>query len=490
MGIGRKLAVPAANFAKGCLAAKAVYLNKTKGVPPIEKGKFDKIDAPVSDHFTMGFASRIVTPDDVATHAYYIAGYKSNNPAVGVLDDLTCSAVWIDDNSGRGAVVFVSADNVGMTNNDVNAVKAEMADFLRETGCRSVNIMATHDHAGIDTMGIWGPIPKKIQSGKDPKYMRILFDGIQACVREAYETRRDGQIYLGRKDAPEELQNDKRLPWVFSRAVTRLRFVPDDGGREIYFINFAAHSESLLGRNSLISADFPGEARRLVKAAADVDIIYFVGAIGGMITTHEVCEDNIESMRQCGRMLADTILAIDKDTEEKLEPVMNILRQEFYLSGDNPVLMLGGKLKLLDAQSYPTAKGVLKQSLKTEMTYISMGALQMALCPGEVFPELIYGGYLSAEESASGKGAEANPRPFIEIADDPNLLVFGLANDEIGYIIPPNDFLVNAELPYIEQTRDRLDRRHYEEVNSLGPDTAPGMAAVFEEMMRTVKAAK
>ncbi len=490
MGIGRKFGIAAANLGKGAIAASAARKGKKNPVPSIPRGVFDKIDKAVSDHFTVGFSSQVITPDDVATHTYYIAGYKSNNPAQGVLDDLTASAFWVDDNSGRGAVVFVSVDNVGLVGNDVKQLKAEMEDFLRKTGCRSINIMSTHDHAGIDTMGIWGPIPKKIRTGKDPKFQRLMYDGVKRAVREAYETRRDGQIFLGRKDAPECLQNDKRLPKVFSRAVTRLRFVPADGGREIYFINFASHSESLLGKNSLISADFPGYMRKTVNEGANADVIYFVGAIGGMITMHELVEDNIESTKMAGRILGETILSMEEQDEIKLEPKINLLKQEFYVQADNPVLMLGGKLKLLSAHSYPTGKGALKQSLKTEMTYIEFGGLNMLLYPGEAFPETVYGGYLRAEECATGKGPETNPLPLCEIAGDPNLLIFGLANDEIGYVIPPNDFMVNPELPYIEQVRDRLDRRHYEETNSVGAETAVIIADAFSGMMDVVKNGK
>lgn len=497
MGIGKKIAVQAVRLGRLGVAVQAQRQAKREYVPVLEKGEFDQISKAQSDVFTVGFASQIITPPDMATHTYYIAGYKSNNPAAGVLDDLTCSAMWIDDNSGRGGNVFVSVDCVGFVRADVQAMKAELADFMRQTGCRGVEILCTHNHAGIDTMGIWGPIALKNlvgkgklgerMDGKDPKFMRLVSGGIRTATAAAYANRKEGKLYLGRKDAPEELQNDKRLPFVFSRTVTRLRFVPNDGGRQLYCINFAAHSESLQGCNSLVSADFPGHMRKLVQERAGVDVMYFVGAIGGMITTHEMEKNNIASMKRCGKMLADTILSMEEANETCLEPKINILRQQFYLPADNPVLMLGGKLGLMNAKSYPTGKGALKQSLLTELSYIQLGELQMLLIPGEIFPELVYGGYLNERESASGLGAQANPRPMVTIANDPDLLIFGLANDEIGYIIPPNDFMLNPDLPYVEQVRDRLDRRHYEETNSIGPETASIIADVFEDMMRTVQ---
>jgi hypothetical protein len=47
--------------------------------------------------------------------------------------------------------------------------------------------------------------------------------------------------------------------------------------------------------------------------------------------------------------------------------------------------------------------------------------------------------------------------------------VIGLGNDEVGYIIPSYNFILSETLPYL----DEADGDHYEETNSLGPETAP-----------------
>ncbi|NLA76363.1 MAG: hypothetical protein GX851_00790, partial [Clostridiales bacterium] len=89
-----------------------------------------------------------------------------------------------------------------------------------------------------------------------------------------------------------------------------------------------------------------------------------------------------------------------------------------------------------------------------------------------------------------GKSPDINPVPLCEIAEDDKLLIFGLANDEVGYVLPPNDFMLNADIPYLDKCIDRLGRRHYEETNSLGPDTAEKIAEVFDGIMNTVKNTK
>ena len=80
------------------------------------------------------------------------------------------------------------------------------------------------------------------------------------------------------------MQEDIRTPIVYSKALTRFRFVPEDGSNEIWMLNFASHSESLQGCNHLVSADFPCYLREKIKKTVGADTLYTVGAIGGMIS--------------------------------------------------------------------------------------------------------------------------------------------------------------------------------------------------------------
>lgn len=63
------------------------------------------------------------------------------------------------------------------------------------------------------------------------------------------------------------------------------------------------------------------------------------------------------------------------------------------------------------------------------------------------------------------------------------LLIVGLANDEIGYIVPPSDFLLNEELPYLSRVVDYKGEDHYEETNSVGYHCADAIALAFREAL-------
>ena len=463
-------------------------LKKNPAVPLAEPA-YDKLTKEPAESFITGFGKASILPVDWATKKYYVAGYSENNPAVGVLDEPHVHALWVDDRSGRGGVLFISCDCVGILNKDINGFRKAVLDSLNGVACRSVNIFCTHNHAGIDTMGIWGALPL---SGKDPKYMKLIQTQMIRAVAAAVADSRESDVYYGTVQVP-DMQEDIRLPIVYSKTLTRLRCVPRDGSREIWFMNFASHSESLQGCNSRISADFPQYLRDRIRREAGAETIYGVGAVGGMISMdipnereiRDTTGDFAENTMQIGHKLGGYALQIQD--EKKLTPYVNFIRKELYIPVENSVLSIAGRVHIIDADWYADEKYPKRTCLKSEMTYIDFGGLPMLMIPCELFPELAYGGYLSAEESAEGKGPDVNPKPLSEIAGVDELLVFGLANDELGYVLPPNDFLLHPTQGYMEIPRDRHNRRHYEETNSLGPATAQCLADCFESMMKAVK---
>ena len=454
--------------------------------PPLAKGLYDALDAPKSDRYTLGFAkTEIMPPDlqrpgDIPKRTYWIAGYRAYNPAVGVLDPMTCSAVWLDDNSGRGGIFLVSVDNIGMASYDSDIIKDSMRAELEEMDCRGVFIMSTHNHASIDTLGYWGPLPL---TGRDPKYMAILHEGCRRVMRAAYRKRKDGQLFHGSIEAPDVLR-DSRPPQVFSKTLTRLRFAPADGSRETWMLNLGSHSEAMLGKNSLVSADFPCYLRREILEHAGAETIYFIGAIGGLIRPKELDEDNIKSTMLCGKLVGQAAMQITN--ERQLPALLNILHQPYAADAENLMLLTAEKLGVFHGKRIAAGQAETGAAILTEMTYMNLGGLQMLMLPCELFPELVCGGFLSAEESATGKGPEINPPTLCEIARDENLLVFGLCNDMTGYVVPPNDWFIGPT-SYYDGSKDASGRNHYEETNSLGPRTAEIIAGTFQGMMETVR---
>ena len=102
--------------------------------------------------------------------------------------------------------------------------------------------------------------------------------------------------------------------------------------------------------------------------------------------------------------------------------------------------------------------------------------MTFALIPGEIFPELVSGRGLKAEDPESLESIAG--RYGVE-----KLVVVGLCNDELGYIVPNSTFKLNDELPYIEPVEDGSGENHYEETNSVGIRTAEKIAEAFEKAL-------
>ncbi len=451
--------------------------------PRLQKGKFDYLSKALSDHFTVGFGKAIIVPEDILRKKYYMAGYNQDNRVTAVQDPTYARAVWIDDNSQRGGILLLAVDCIGLLSPDVSRIKNLLVPFKEKTGCRTINIMSTHNHAG---MGLWDKLPR---SGRDERYMNnVVFNGIISAAEAAYRDRRDGDLFIGRTIG-ENIQHDIRIPEVFNKTITRLRFAPYDKTRNIHIINFAAHAETMDANNSVLSADWPAFlCRKILQETTADETIFFNGAIGGMITPIEKGKNNVETTIIAGNSVANASLEISQ--EIKLEPKINTARQELYIPVYNIILALAGIVGIIPKSSRITGEGPLGISVLTELNYLEIGdGFQALLIPGELFPELAYGGYLPEDIAANGS-ADKNPKPLVEIASNPNLVVFGLANDEIGYILPPNDYFLHETMPFLEDGYDISGRKHYEETNSVGIETAQRIADAFQEIIETVREEK
>ena len=456
---------------------KQGYAEKPASAKPI------RMQNPADDGFRCGFASRITMPKNIHAHPYYLAGHRTGKTVAGILDPLTVSALWLDCKDGGGMVV-IGADVVGIANMEIAQIRDALQDFCRETGCKSISILCSHNHAGIDTLGYWGkaiigPIPG---NGKDPEYMALLTENMRACCYEAFKTRKEGKLYTGSIRVPDAVFR-KRKPIVARDVLSRIRFVPDDGSEETWWLNFGAHPNTMGGDNQMISAEYPGYLRKAIQNVKKTNVLFGVGPILA-VDPGEWSEDVYECARLEGEALAKAAFSIENDTP--LSPEIVVVRQPFLAPVENPVLALMAIIKTVNYKKAASRDSSLGLALCTEMTYIRIGTQQILMLPGEAAPEFAFGGYSSAETSATGLGPEVNAKPLSAVADDDNLIVFGLANDMVGYMVPPNDFILNENGPYLDTANDRFGERHYHETNSLSPKMTQIVSDTFAGILEHI----
>jgi hypothetical protein len=116
-------------------------------------------------------------------------------------------------------------------------------------------------------------------------------------------------------------------------------------------------------------------------------------------------------------------------------------------------------------------------AVQSEVAYLRLGDLHVACIPGEIYPELVYGKF----QEPVDRGADFPDAPLeptiAGLMPGPKWMLFGLANDEVGYIIPKRQW--DKAPPYAYGR----EQPQYGEINSCGPDVAP---VLMEALKRRV----
>ena len=440
------------------------------------------------EYFSCGFAKSVLTPNDVTSGKYFIAGYDSNNPATDVLDDIYARAVYVDDNTGSGGVILCAVDAVGISRRDINRIRKLVIESRKIPELKSINICATHSHSAIDTQGLWGE--KIYKCGRNEDFMEQLRRKTADAIISAYENRTDGRLFYSVKKT-DGLQFDCRTPDTYDPNLTKLRFESFDGNKNICMVNFASHAELMGSKTKSISADFPAYMiKEIENNNSNCDAVFFNGAIGGMISAKEIKKvyrneiDCEEYTKAFGKMLGVIVNSLDDEIE--LTPRINVKSVPVKIEGANYVLILARILNVLN-NDIARSKKRTNAYIYTEVGYLELGDedIGMYLIPGELFPELYNGEFLSAEESSSG--ANAQYKILKKQGNAKHNFVVGLCNDELGYIVPENDFFLDSKTPYINSGNDRFGRNHYEETNSTGPKTAQTLLDAMDKLISSAK---
>ena len=431
--------------------------------------------------YRVGFAREEIMPDLTKGKTYWIAGHGSGHKMEGILSKVYVSAVWLDCGNDEG-MLWLGGDIVGLTRVEVNKIRSMILASDKIKGCKCINFSCTHSHSGIDTLGYWGkPNLVSIPSdGKDPEYMDMLMNNAVKVAEEAYANRKSGKLYAGDIEIKDGLHT-RRGFLDRHEILSRFRFVPADGSKEIWILNFGGHPNSLGGSNRMLSGEYPYFMREQIAEENGADVLFGIGAIGAMDVAELDNEDNVNCIKLQAKMIADAALKIDNDVELPAE--IKIIQQPFYLPVGNYVLTLLAMRHVMSFKAYPCKESDIGIAMMTEMTYMSIGGKNILLLPGESFASTVYGGYMSADVAPTGKGPEINPTPLAEIAGDPNLIVFGVSNDMSGYVVPPNDFILNPTQPYLNGVKDKNGLNHYHETNSMGIGAQKTIADAFEKVV-------
>ena len=440
--------------------------------------------------WSMGYAyASLLEGIDVLNGEYYMAGaleaVKGRVPTE-ILDDQGVSVYAVSDGVS-GIAVQAVIDGFGIARADVLKIRENLSDFAKENDIISLNVSVLHQHSAIDTLGMGVPLlpglmlnpgmiimgvnKSEFISGKNQKFMENLYEVVTQSVINAVNDMSEGVLYYGSADAS-ELMYDKREPVGFDGEIHRFRFDPYNADKdEIWVCDAGIHCTGLGGSGTELSADFPYYFKEHIKNTVGADVVYVQGAELAITAERENLEyeetARNSEIKAYGIELAEKVLEIKNETA--LDPVMNVKFNEVTIEPDNQILILAVRLGIVD--SVVTKKGT-GYALITEIGYMELGnKVGIAFVPGEIAPEILWGGAVSEELSWTNQNW--NYEPLQQTAGVDTLICVGLNNDQIGYILTDNDI------------RSMLTEN--EEVNVCSDDTGSVITQAFEKLIQSVK---
>lgn len=439
--------------------------------------------------FTVGFGETDLTPE-IGKKPVYIAGFGQNRKATKVHDPIMARAVVMAD--GDEKIALVSVDVVGLFLPSVERVREKLPGF------KYVLVSSTHNHDGPDTLGLWGPSP--VQSGIDPEYLKKVETGCADAVKTADKSRQPATARIGSaRDA--DLVHDNRKPLVKHDELVVLRFGDPKTDKALgVLVQWNCHPEVMGSKNTEISADHVHYTVKALRESQKCPVAYFSGTVGGLMTNlgllvkgekgEELKDGTFEKTERYGQLVAKLAEKALKDAAPIVLTPFEIRSREMLVPVENIMYRIAWSAGVLDRTMYKwdgnatpkvfeATKEVSKPvAVKTELGYLKLGALEIAAIPGEIYPELVLGKVQDpADPGADFPDAPIEPGIYDQLKSKHRMLI-GLANDELGYIIPKRQW--DAKEPFCYG----LKKAQYGEINSVGPDAAPVICNTFKELVK------
>jgi hypothetical protein len=323
-------------------------------------------------------------------------------------------------------------------------------------------------------------------------------------VRQTAEKLQPARAFYGTAE-DKSLLGDSRKPIVKDGILRAIRFEHAEETRTLgMLVQWNCHPESLGSKNKLLTADFPWATVAALQRRYKCPIAYFSGAVGGLMGLPDgvvrnaqgqlLHEGDFEFARVYGEMVADLAAkAIERAQPLNLTPLA-VSTRPIAVPIANPLYQAARTLRVIprdgriwtgDAERpgepITSAAGDTQVAVETEVAYLRLGDLHVACIPGEIYPELVYGQFQEPADPGADYPDAPLEKPVVKLLPGEKILLFGLANDELGYIIPKRQWDQKSPFCYERKTSQ------YGEINSCGPEVAPILMKALENRVNEMK---
>ncbi|MEM7166262.1 MAG: hypothetical protein AAF581_12400 [Planctomycetota bacterium] len=353
-----------------------------------------------------------ITPD----RDLWLAGFDTARRSDGVHDPLSVRALVVT--RGFFRITLVALDLIGIQ-------RQELLPIFEELGYPAGHaiIACTHTHSSPDTLGLWGRPP--FVGGVDGEYFARVKDAIIQAVREAERNLQPAEMAttsiivnasgIGRNLRRPGIE-DRDCVIVHFRATAR-----DEQNTQATIatlVEFGCHPEVIGSSHAQVSADYPHWLRKRIERSIGGAAIYVSGALGGLVSPearsipaayewHEVERIGVH----LSRVALNAIHELDNYSSSGL---LATWHAPLFLAQENTLYDIARWTGIIDRDLFGSGY------LETEVNLWQLGPLSIASIPGEITPDL----GLRIKEAMDGSST----------------MLIGLANDELGYLLPDLDY--------------------------------------------------
>jgi neutral ceramidase len=401
------------------------------------------------DSLLIGVAQKKITPK----LGCELAGFDARKGvATNIHDDLFARALVVSD--GKSILALASLDLIGISQEFTDGVR-KAVHASRGIAESDILLCATHTHCGPVTINHFFNAGQRL----DREYLSMLHQQVVGVIEEAYDQRAAGVIRSGLVQVQGVAVNRRTEDGKPIDDYAGVLLIEDlHGESKSIIVSYACHP-TVLGPDTLdVTRDFPHYLLTALNSHLGDDVlpIYFNGTEGDLSVGHKsflsavgVIAPNrtYEKAQELGERLAQAVIA-GLDTLVVEKPKLTIqhaivplplksyaplsmmkqitlnakdaLRQSEETTGQNKASneAIQKRQDYLFARIEEYYAGLREQdpspNLSARISVVSIGETSLLVLPGEVFVEI----------GLSIRDASPSPRTML----------FGLANDYIGYI--------------------------------------------------------
>jgi hypothetical protein len=463
---------------------------------------------------------------------------------------------------GGQRVALVSVDSIGLFNVTMDRIRAAVA--RQDPRITSVFISSTHDESAPDPIGLWGPdrsdLPVHaepevaLSSGVDEYYLDFLVERVASAVVAADGHSQPASLHVAVGAMPSNTQSCwSSYPYIDDQSMPVMQ-ARDRTGKVIFtLVDVSTHAETLAfsgvsSNATTLSADWPGKLRSALQTRWPDSLGVELAGMVGSVETPTVYEPQSTQVLRVpgafhgvpgnpdgcssvypqpssgtpvaeahafnsayGQSVADTASAALEGGRTVIPTTLQAQQSPLCLELENNLFKAAFAAGLFPdrpayADSGCSVAGKSPSYLKTGVGVVTLGPIQLAYSPGEVFPFTEVRGPIdeaqmpfptSCYEPLTGNFFCGSPLPMTPwISAEmtrPYRFLVGLGEDMIGYLFPPGNFVGSegevSKQPWAsyENTKktsdDRFGHGHADDAESVGPYAGLAVTEVLQQLL-------